>query len=83
MKQMIVIIDGIKTCLLCNIITRDGHINLNPVAWGTDVLSIQDNGKIEHRQQGADGDFEQFVIHDDFVVVTTFTSMYAFKFLSV
>lgn len=65
-----VCIDSLTQWLVCNVIGDfNGTFTLNPVNWGSDVLSIQPDGKIEHRPSGTNGPYEQFKVTDDFIFV--------------
>jgi len=86
--KIIVCIDGLKQWLMCNVIgSFDGTFTLNPVNWGTDVLSIQPDGTIQHRGSGTNGPYEQFHVTDDFVFVNPDSTKspnnceYGFKFV--
>lgn len=83
-----VCIDGLKQWLVCNVIGPfDGTFTLNPTSWGTDVLSIQPNGNVEHRPAGTNGPYEQFTVGDDFVYVNPNSNLspneceYGYKFV--
>lgn len=70
--------DAIKTFLQCNIIGN----TLNPTSWGTDVLSVQPDGSIEHRPQGTAGPYEIYKLVGDIAIYTPVdgSPSYGFKF---